>query len=227
MGNVRILHVSDIHNNLRAARFAMKFALTSGCDVVVDTGDLSGIGGWWERFFLLLVPEPACPLVFAPGNHDGRVTIEAMRRRGANVLDDSGVVEVAGLKFWGYRDPNRTKLFGKPYDNSACEHAATENPVPEGVDVVAVHNRKMVRDAGPNTVLVLSGHLHKTVVDQTHSPAWVTAGAAGEGGPLGRVFEAVLIDLVDRVISEATVIRLNLDEARAQLPPYGPQHPTS
>lgn len=181
---VRILHISDIHNNLNAARFAMRFSEDSSCDVVVDTGDISGIGGWWERFFLSLVPKPSCQLVFAPGNHDGKVTIETMKRRGAHVLDGTQLIDIAGLRFWGYPDPNRTKLFGKPYDPAECVTAASRTPVPEGVDVIAVHNHLMVPRAVPRTSLVLSGHLHKTAVDSAAPPAWIRQGQLAKVGRL-------------------------------------------
>ncbi|MGH9268560.1 MAG: metallophosphoesterase family protein, partial [Acidimicrobiales bacterium] len=138
-----VLHVSDFHNRLRGFRFARALARELEPRLVVNTGDLSGVGGPVEVALLRAFGRIGAAQVLAPGNHDSALTAREMRRAGARVLDVPRVETVGGVRVWGYPDPNRTRLFGLPYRPELCREAARRSPPPEdgeGPFVVAVHS---------------------------------------------------------------------------------------
>lgn len=165
--------------------------------VTINTGDLSGVGGIFERGLVRALGRLVNPHVFAPGNHDGAVTVAAMAGAGALVLDEPRVVEVSGLRIWGYADPNRTRFGrGDSYRNELCEAAAAavEAPSEQGPMIVAVHNELML-PALAQSPLVLCGHLHAGSVRRVGSALVVRSGSTGGGGPFGGALHFAIIDV--------------------------------
>ncbi|MDQ4149926.1 MAG: metallophosphoesterase [Actinomycetota bacterium] len=204
----RILHVTDQHNRLSGFRIAQLLSERLEPDVLVNTGDISGWGplveGVWIRGFCRV----RVPTVFAPGNHESRDASGHFQAVGACSLDEPSVCEVGGLRFWGYRDPNRSPLLGKPYDLGKCL-AARERLWPPSVElpfIAAVHNRAMV-GAMRGVPLVLSGHYHSPRVSRQGPTVSVRAGSTGGGGPFGGPLELAIID-VDGVRHEPLAVWL-------------------
>lgn len=165
--------------------------------MTINTGDLSGVGGIVEKVLVWALGGLSNPSVFAPGNHDGAVTTAAMAGVGAFVLDEPRVVEVSGLRIWGYADPNRTRFGrGDRYRNDLCKSAAAAVKVPNNRDpiVVAVHNELMM-PALLRAPLVLCGHLHAPSVRRAGSALVVRCGSTGGGGPFGGVVHFAIVDV--------------------------------
>ncbi|HVE76628.1 MAG TPA: metallophosphoesterase, partial [Actinomycetota bacterium] len=205
----RILHISDLHNLPSGFRFAKALSLAIRPSMVVNTGDISGWGPAVETFLAWRYLSFDVPHVFAPGNHDSRTCSRRIEGAGGVVLEEPGVREVQGLSFWGIRDPNRTHLFGKPYDPGLCREAAMQNPPPAGMPlVVAVHNDLMLSATGTQIPLVLSGHFHASRVKTESDPSAlgesrvrvsVRSGSLGGGGPTRKLpLEAAVIDLASQ-----------------------------
>lgn len=200
---LRILHVTDFHN--RRSAFWLLHALCKSVspDVVVCTGDLSGIGGPIERFLLSQwLGRFSCPSVLAPGNHDSKATSYAFAKAGGVLLTPKRVAELGGLRVWGYRDPNRTRLvIGPRYDPSLCERSARERAGDmaglETPFVVAVHNELMVPRVPGSFPLVLSGHFHSARIRREAGTLYVRTGTTGGRSKYSDAMRSAVID-VDR-----------------------------
>jgi predicted MPP superfamily phosphohydrolase len=194
----RLLHVSDIHNSVRGYRFASALAGALAPDLVVNTGDLSGAGGLPEAVLLRTLWRIRGPQVLALGNHDSAVTTRVFRRMGAVVLDHPQLVAVAGVRVWGFPDPNRSPLFGPPYDIELARRAARMIRPPEGVGpyLIAVHDNAMVDRLPSEVGMVLSGHGHVPKVERQEGVVFLRCGSTGGGGPFGGPLQAAVVDLV-------------------------------
>lgn len=194
---VRILQISDLHNSVRGFRFASALAEAVEPDLIVDTGDLSGVGGFPEVLLLWMLHRIRRSQVLAPGNHDSATTNRVLRRMGAVVLDRPMLAEIAGVRIWGYADPNRSPMGGPPYSLELARRAARSVRPPEGVGpyLIAVHDDAMVGRLPPEATMVLSGHGHVSRVWRRGSAVHLRCGSTGGGGPFGGPLQAAVIDL--------------------------------
>lgn len=175
---------------------------TAACDVVVDTGDICGWGGLIERVFIRRCCKMPARHLFVLGNHDDDKTALRMTGIGTEVISGQPK-SVAGIAFWGYADPNRTRPFGAPYDRALCEEASRNATCPvtqratDGPLVVMVHNEAMVKEtafAYPPS-LILSGHLHSPANRVESGTVYVRSGALGGRGPLSREHAMTIADI--------------------------------
>jgi predicted phosphodiesterase len=218
---IRILGVSDFHNRIRGFRFAADLCRALHPQLVINTGDLSGIGGPFESWLLRSFLRIHSPYIVALGNHDSRVTISELRRLGAEVLDEPRLTTVGGVRVWGYRDPNRTRLFGAPYTSELCRTSARNIRPPEEARpyVIAVHNELMVEEAPSGVPLVISGHYHSPRVHRQGETLFFRVGSTGGGGPFGGPLHAVVVDLAptEQVPLAAWLVRV--DGTNAEVKP--------
>ncbi|MCW3042300.1 MAG: metallophosphoesterase [Actinobacteria bacterium] len=192
----RILHVTDLHNRPAAFRLVSALCRTMTVRLIVTTGDLSGLGGPVEWTLLSALTRWPAPVVFAPGNHDSDLTQRCMRRLGAEVLSEPRLVTVAGVRVWGYPDPNRTVLFGAAHNRELAREAAAEVRPPRGDPyVIAVHSERMVSEIPPGVRLMLCGHLHSRDVRVAGDAVIVRPGAAGGTNPWSGPVRAAVVDL--------------------------------
>lgn len=207
----RILHVSDFHNRLRGIRLTRALVRSLQPEVVVNTGDICGIGSPVEALFVKRLCRFG-PQVFAPGNHDSHQTIKGLAAAGAAVLDEPRLFEVGGVNIWGFRDPNETPLFGPRYDVSLCQKAAVVHKPPTGQPlVVAVHHLWMV-EPHPDVKLVLSGHVHSQKTGLHGSALWVRCGSTGGGGPFGGPLQAAVIDVEPTTMQPKALWLINVTD---------------
>jgi Icc-related predicted phosphoesterase len=192
----RILHVTDLHNRPAAFRLVSALCRTMTLRLIVTTGDLSGLGGPVEWALLSALARWDAPVVFAPGNHDSELTQRCKRRLGAEVLSEPKLVTVAGVRVWGYPDPNRTVPLGPAYNPELAREAAAEARPPSGDPyVIAVHSERMVPEVPPGVRLVLCGHLHSPEVKRAGDAVIVRPGAAGGTNPWSGPVRAAVVDL--------------------------------
>ena len=192
----RLLNVTDLHNRPAAFRLVSALCRTMPVRLVVTTGDLSGLGGPVEWAVLGAMARWDAPVVFAPGNHDSELTQRRMRRLGAEVLSAPTLVTVAGVRVWGYPDPNRTVLFGAGYRPELAREAAAKVRPPVGDPyLIAVHSDRMVAAIPPGVRLLLCGHLHSPEVRVAGDAVIVRPGAAGGNSPWSGPVRAAVVDL--------------------------------
>lgn len=171
---VVLVVVSDLHCNVGMAPLIGRLAELAGADAVLDAGDTTMNGTSVEQYcvtsFARAVP-PGVALVTSPGNHDSRETTVNYARAGATVLE-GGVVEVAGVRILGDRDPNETRVGAGGTAATADETPAeagrrlAETACDDGeVDLLLVHT-PAVGDAALEDGCVpaqVSGHFHRRI----------------------------------------------------------------
>lgn len=190
-GEIRVLHVSDIHNNPAAFDLIEKVTASFQIDLIIDTGDLTDYGSELEAELSARLARLPVPYLFVPGNHDTPQSIELLRREGA-VIIGAEPVEIGGLLIAGLADPASA--------NQSAEVAAESNMLEESLrakqvlpengklpDIFAVHNPLMAEPFRGQLPLILSGHTHSAGInfDEESGTIFTNAGTTGAAGVRG------------------------------------------
>jgi predicted MPP superfamily phosphohydrolase len=196
---IRVMHVSDLHNNPTAWQVIGTIGSQFQVNAVFDTGDLTDWGSAAEaNLYTSNIAALKVPYVFIRGNHDsGDVATAVAANPNAVVLDDT-VREVAGLTVAGAGSsrftPDKTTgddNAGKDVEAQAGDALAEtvqrynrENE--KSVDVMMVHEpaaAEPLKDRGP---LILAGHTHERKVEALDKDTLLmiegSTGAAGLRG---------------------------------------------
>ena len=191
-GAVRLLHVSDIHNNPQAYDLIQTMVDDFAVDAVLDTGDISDWGTGAESQLIEPMGKLGVPYVFVRGNHDSAATQTAVEALPNGVVLDGNAETVAGVRIWGIGDPRFTPDKRGP-TGVDVERAAIEDfaPVarrrlrddsPRGIDVVMVHDARAAA-AMPGVVpLVLAGHSHEPRQGAIGDSLLLVEGSTGGAG---------------------------------------------
>jgi predicted phosphodiesterase len=184
-GSCRRLLVGSCWHGL-GFRFFEELVAVIDPDVVVCLGDLSGIDPFAiDATVVHAMWNITHPTVYCPGNHDLALVRRVMRLKGAAVLDRPGLVELDGLRLFGWADPNRTRWGHRdPYRPELCRQRAREVELPTGIGpyILAVHDASMVPGTPLQVPLVLCGHAHVPTVWRKGSTVFARTGTAGGGG---------------------------------------------
>ncbi len=191
---IRVLHVSDLHNNPQGYDLVAQLAADFEVDVVVDTGDISDWGTTSEALLAERIADIDGPYVFVRGNHDSRSTEQAMAEQGAIVLDGEAT-EVAGLRIWGAGDPRFTpdqqeddsedaqRRVIEAFAEDVDDLVAADDP--EGIDLVALHDPAAAVELEDDVPLVLAGHRHEPDAMELGSTLVLVEGSTGGAGLRG------------------------------------------
>lgn len=190
-GEIRVLHVSDIHNNPAAFDFIEKVTGSFQIDLIIDTGDLTDYGSELETELAGRLAGLDLPYVFVPGNHDTLQSIEMLRREGAIIVGPRPV-EIAGLLIAGLADPAAAKETAEVASESvmlresrqARRDLAEDGEIP---DIFAVHNPLMAEPFMGEMPVILCGHTHSAgiVFDDGNGTVLANAGTTGAAGVRG------------------------------------------
>jgi predicted phosphodiesterase len=170
-GNVvRVLHVSDVHNNPQAFDLMAQLVEQFEVDAVFDTGDTTDWGTEPEARLVRRMGRLGVPYVWVRGNHDSRQTQRAVEDQPNTVVLDGDVATVAGLRVWGIGDPRYTPDKGEATSVEAERQIADayaaevrRRVIAAGggaIDVVLVHDPRLAAEIGDIVPLALAGHLH-------------------------------------------------------------------
>lgn len=188
---IRVLHVSDIHNNPVALELIEKIAQSFQVDLIIDTGDLTDYGSSLETELATRLAALPQPYLFLPGNHDTPQSIEMMSRAGARIIGEVPL-EVSGLQIAGLADPASSNLNAQIAEESVLlkesDRAAkmlkgsTKTP-----DIIALHNPLMARSLFGKAPLILAGHTHRAAAnfDEKSGTILLNAGSTGAAGVRG------------------------------------------
>lgn len=187
---VRVLHISDLHLNPAAWNVVHSVAEQFRVNVIVDSGDIVDNGTEAEDSYVDEISTFDVPYIFVRGNHDSQSTAEAVADQQGAVVLDGTAENVAGLRFFGARDPRFTP-----------DPATRENPQTPSLQAAGLQLAEQLRDLDPpadiavvhdpqeaamldGTVpLVLSGHAHQrsTRILQ-HGTRLMVEGSTGGAG---------------------------------------------
>ena len=185
-GEIRVLHISDIHLSPLGFDFAKQIADGFDVDFVLDTGDTTSYGTRPENFVIDDIRGFGKPYVWVRGNHDSRqLQRELSRIPNVHVLDGTSIV-LDGLRLYGLGDPIPPSITRTVPDSVFEARVRAQGPrivsdlgkLPP-VDIVAVHDDRMAEDAAGLVPLVLSGHFHQEEVRVIDGTIFLRVGTTG------------------------------------------------
>ncbi|MGI6097887.1 MAG: metallophosphoesterase family protein, partial [Dethiobacteria bacterium] len=194
-GELKVLHVSDIHNNPAAIDFIGQIIRTFDVDLVIDTGDIIDYGTPLEAELASRVANLSVLYVIVPGNHDSPQVIDYLQEAGVNVLLE-GVIEVKGLHIAGIRDPSSKSTSMKVESEEVYKiYAERLKEIiidAEEPDLLAVHHPLMAQAFRGDIPVLLMGHTHKNKVEVGKDFIAINAGTSGAAGVRGLQTETEL-----------------------------------
>lgn len=195
-GEVKVLHVSDIHNNPAAIEFIEKVITGFGVDLVIDTGDLTDYGTALETELNRKINNLGVKYLFIPGNHDSAEVASRLRRYKNVIVMAKRIYETNGLTIMGWPDPasaGTTSLLPEEEELKTEAEALQAYAAEAGtkIHLLAVHNRKMATPAPMGIPVVIHGHTHQPGITQEAGKVYVNAGTTGAAGLRGLGNEAI------------------------------------
>jgi predicted phosphodiesterase len=218
---IRVLAVSDLHNNLDAMGLVERLARKCKVDLILDTGDITDFGTTSENGIVERARGVPVPHIFVAGNHDSTDTIAAMRENKNSYLPDEKVVEVAGLSILGQDDPaSRSKaphsVDSKPGDIELSLRRLRNvlNGLPKRPDVLLVHQPRIAEPFTGKAPLIVDGHVHTMYVRHEGGSIIVNPGSTGAAGiryvTQGRVDKMTAAVIYIRRLPRFAVTRVDL-----------------
>jgi predicted phosphodiesterase/multisubunit Na+/H+ antiporter MnhB subunit len=192
-GEIRVLHISDIHLSPLGLDFARLVAGAFDVHFIVDTGDLTSFGSPAEDIIASFVPRFGRPYVFVRGNHDSVTLQRAMEETQNAIVLDGEMRTVEGLDIYGIGDvfftPDRPSAPSEEEQQADIDRAndrllSSLISLPAPPDVLVIHNDEQARSAAGRVPLVISGHWHMPsayVVDRTLFLRVGSTGGSGAG----------------------------------------------
>jgi predicted MPP superfamily phosphohydrolase len=185
-GEIRVLHIGDIHLSPLGFDFARQIARGFDVDLVVDSGDTTSFGTEPENFVIQDIASFDRPYVWVRGNHDSRALQEALSKiDNVHVLDGTTVL-LYGLRIYGLGDPIPPSITRDLPDDvfeartrAESERVLTDLSTLPPVDIVVVHDDRMAEAAAGRVPLVLSGHFHQEQVRVIDGTLFLRVGTTG------------------------------------------------
>jgi len=184
---LKVLHVSDIHNNPAALDLIGQVVRDFHVDVIIDTGDLTDLGTPMEASLVSRVGSLGVPYVFVPGNHDSESVLTALRAQSNVIIADNKVVTVKGLKIFGAAEPAAYQFDARPATGLKLAEfsqrlAAQYKEFGVKPDAVAVHSIVQAEQLIGLAPLILTGHTHQPSLKMVNGTLIDNVGTTGAAG---------------------------------------------
>ena len=184
--DLRVLHVSDLHNNPAGLDFILEVAANFGVDMIIDTGDMTDYGTAVEASLSERLARLEIPYIFVPGNHDSQEVVRYLRRLRPVTVLDGKEVKFKGLTIYGVGDPASKKddlvASQEDYQEQDRQIAGAMRERTNPPDILAVHSKQCVASVEGFVPLILTGHSHRAAVRQQGETVIVDAGTTGAAG---------------------------------------------
>lgn len=189
-GDLKVLHITDIHNNPVALPFVEEIVDSFGVDLIIDTGDITDYGTPLEGELLKRIDDLKVPYIFIAGNHDSPDIVESMREFENVIVLQADVINIKGLVIAGVEDPAAKSNQIKPleeedmaeYKEGLEELVARLKVTP---DIVITHNFKLGKGLLGEIPLLLHGHDHVFKIYDMKGTTIIDAGTTGASGIRG------------------------------------------
>ena len=189
---IRVVWVSDIHNNPIAYDAVQALVTQYDAVFVLDSGDINDWGNAAEARTFAAIKEIPVPYVFIKGNHDGPGTLrEIAKFPNVEILSAGTPHEVGGLRLVGDADPRFTPDKSTGDDNFPKSKLAeigqefAQTIAPAKADVAVVHDPVVADQLAGVVPLVLSGHTHRRKDRVLDGTILLTQGSSGGAGLRG------------------------------------------
>ena len=187
--HLRILHVSDLHNNPLGVLMMQAVVRSLKPDLICDTGDLTDHGSPEELSFIAGIKDFALPYVAITGNHDSVQVDERLRSEYGATLLDGDMATVRGLRIMGFGDPKAEENFPKTAEMDfpglnrlAISVKARLKRMKTRPQVLMIHDPVASRRLMGQVPLILSGHTHNATIVEEQGTVYVNAGTSGASG---------------------------------------------
>lgn len=186
-GEIKVLHVSDIHNNPAAFNFIDQVVKTFNINIIIDSGDLSDFGTPLEAASFERIKNLSVPYVLIPGNHETPNIVGELKRLPNVAVLEAGIWEAEGLKIAGISDPAALTDEWKTADEKKLDSYAGKldqiiSDSGVSTDIVAVHNPRIAEHFWGKVPVVLTGHNHQYKIKEKQNSIIVNAGTTGASG---------------------------------------------
>ncbi|TYP54313.1 Icc-related predicted phosphoesterase [Thermosediminibacter litoriperuensis] len=187
---VKVLHVSDIHNNPAAYNFLERITKNFDVDLIIDTGDITDFGTPFEELITENLSKMPVEYLFIAGNHDSPGIIDSLRKMPGVTVLDGEIAEVKGIEVVGWADPsskgNEINTAGDreilELNLSIRQWLARTSVSP---DIIAVHNPKATNSLAGAVPIILNGHTHRSSIIEEKGTFIINAGSTGAAGIRG------------------------------------------
>lgn len=186
---IRVLHVSDIHNNPAAWNVIKSVQEQFDATMIIDTGDLTDRGTGPENRIAAGIEDLGVPYVFVKGNHDSKETVQAVARQENAVVLRGEPKTVQGIRLWGIGDPRYQPdelLYTPASDDYLSTYGQQLRPRLEAagtIDIALTHDPTVSRQWDGLVPLSLAGHMHKRNTEMLPGGTrTMTVGSTGGAG---------------------------------------------
>lgn len=194
---VKLLVISDIHNNPIGLLAAKELAERFHADAVLNAGDFTDRGTATEGEIFARFSSLGVPQVIVAGNHEDAATLERVRRIPRATLLEAGktdFVEIGGVGILGDGDPNAYSIDSDPQNELAdaeipwrCERLRGRLEE-TGARVLLVHDPRIgecaarwAEETGHSLVFAW-GHLHRPAYEERGTVLGISPGTSGANG---------------------------------------------
>jgi putative phosphoesterase len=187
---IRVLHVSDIHNNPAAYDFMEQVVKNFKVDFIIDTGDITDYGTPLENMIIKNLAKLSVKYIYVSGNHDSQSVINMLKKAKNVAVLDGKMINIDGINVLGFSDPaSKTGDIEPPDEMKIMEqnlkiHEWLDISHSEP-DILAVHNPKITENIIGRVPVILNGHTHKLNLFQRDGSIVINAGTTGAAGIRG------------------------------------------
>ena len=189
---LKILHVSDIHNNPLGVSLAAQMADAFKADLIIDTGDATDFGTPIEGELVRNISESGLPWVFVPGNHDSPAVVQVLKELENVTVLEAGLVtfEEFDLTIAGIADPaaggTGMRVPSKEeYKDTATRLQAIIDQAERKPSIIIAHHVYIVEEFSQWPVTLLHGHGHRVNIRAMGQAVAIDAGTTGGAGIRG------------------------------------------
>ena len=189
-GELKVAHISDLHNNPAGIDFVGQVINTFGVHLVIDTGDITDFGTEIEAELAAPIENFGIPYIFVPGNHDAPGVIERMKSIPNVTVLEEGQIEIRGLRVAGIADPS-SRDSGMVVAQEAVldDFAARLSRVLDEAEapphIVAAHHPRIASHFLNRVRVILTGHTHQLSITEEGESVMINAGTTGASGIRG------------------------------------------
>lgn len=188
--DLKVLHVSDIHNNKASIDFIQQVVKSFYVDLVIDTGDLVDYGTPIEGRLIKGIKEINVPYLFIPGNHDSPQSVKTLKKYANVHVLERGVFTYKNFSILGILDPSSLSSEIVPSKSNVIEEYKLElfdswERLEKKPNVVASHNGRIAKSLIGKAPLIIHGHNHQYSIQQVEGTILIDAGSAGAAGLRG------------------------------------------
>lgn len=188
--DLRVLHVSDIHNNRAAFGLIKSLVRNFEVDLVIDTGDLTDYGSTFESGVYAEIGGLGVPYVFVSGNHDSPAIVQALKELGNVRIAGGEPIEIRGLRILAAPDPSSREPLSAIAGGDELRLAAERlfalwRGMKDKPDLVAAHNPALLGGLIGKAPVLLHGHDHRASLREIRGSLLEDAGTTGAAGLRG------------------------------------------